>query len=170
MIEGPNPRSDEGAPTPFDIQLLETLSGLCGGAFHVRMGDGHPGLRGEISHTLNTHLEQMSTFHAELTRVLHQTAVEGRLGARAEVAGLSGSWRALVDEVNAVSAILTSQIRASSQVLKAYAEGDLSGRVSVPAQGEMLELKETINSLADNLEELKSAVARLMERHKSIGV
>jgi len=170
MREESDPRSANGPPSPFDIQLLETLAGLCSGAFHVRMSEGHPGLRGEISHTLNTHLEQMGAFHAELTRVLHQTAVEGRLGAHAEAGALSGSWKALVDEVNAVSAILTSQIRASAQVLRAYADGELSSRVSVPAQGEMLELKETINSLADNLEELKGAVARLMERHKSIGV
>lgn len=158
---------DEGLSSAFDIQLLETLAALCSGNFDVRMGAGHSAIRGEIAHTLNVHLEQLGVFHVEMARVLHQTAVEGRLGAKAEVPGLSGAWRLLVDELNAASSILTDQIRSSTQVLKAYADGDLSERLSVPAQGEMLDLKDTINHLADNLVELKNAVSRLMEHHRA---
>jgi len=154
--------------SPFDIQLQETLAALCGGNFDVRMASDHAGLRGEIAHTLNTHLEQLSLFHVEVARVLHQTAVEGRLGAKAEVPGLSGSWKALIDELNAASSILTDQIRTSAEVLKDYAEGNLEGRVNVPAQGEMLELKQTINRLADSLVDLKDAVTRLMAQHRAI--
>src|SRR5690606_26880895 len=115
--------------------------------------DGRP-LRGEFLHigrTVNTMVDQLSSFADEVTRVAREVGTEGKLGGQADVRGVSGTWRDLTDSVNTMASNLTSQVRSISQVTTAIAGGDLSQKITVTAKGEVAELAETINSLTDTL-------------------
>jgi HAMP domain-containing protein/CheY-like chemotaxis protein/GAF domain-containing protein len=110
--------------------------------------------RGEIArlkNTINTMVEQLSSFAAEVTRVAKEVGVEGRLGGQAEVAGVSGVWKGLTDNVNQLAGTLTTQLRAISEVSQAVTQGDLTRSIAVEAEGEVAELKDTINKMIDNL-------------------
>jgi HAMP domain-containing protein/CheY-like chemotaxis protein/GAF domain-containing protein len=110
--------------------------------------------RGEIArlkNTINTMVEQLSSFADEVTRVAKEVGVEGRLGVQAEVAGVSGVWKGLTDNVNQLAGTLTTQLRAISEVSQAVTQGDLTRSIAVEAQGEVAELKNTINKMIDNL-------------------
>jgi HAMP domain-containing protein/CheY-like chemotaxis protein/putative methionine-R-sulfoxide reductase with GAF domain len=110
--------------------------------------------RGEIArlkNTINTMVEQLSSFAAEVTRVAKEVGVEGRLGVQAEVGGVSGVWKGLTDNVNQLAATLTTQLRAISEVSQAVTQGDLTRSIAVEAQGEVAELKDTINKMIENL-------------------
>src|SRR5579875_783549 len=104
-----------------------------------------------IGTTVNTMVEQLRSFSAEVTRVAREVGTEGKLGGQAEVAGVSGTWRDLTENVNLMAANLTDQVRNIAQVTTAVAQGDLSQKITVEAKGEVAALADTINSMTDTL-------------------
>ncbi|MFJ8622035.1 HAMP domain-containing protein [Kitasatospora sp. NPDC093550] len=120
--------------------------------------------RGEIlalKNTVNTMVDQLSSFADEVTRVAREVGTEGRLGGQAQVPGVAGTWRDLTDSVNAMAGNLTWQVRNIAQVATAVAEGDLTQKISVAARGEILELKTTINTMVDQLSSFAAEVTRV---------
>ncbi|MEJ7786248.1 MAG: HAMP domain-containing protein, partial [Solirubrobacteraceae bacterium] len=120
--------------------------------------------RGEIDElkaTINTMVDQLSSFAAEVTRVAREVGTEGRLGGQAKVEGVSGTWRDLTESVNFLASNLTDQVRNIAQVTTAVATGDLSQKIDVDAQGEILELKQTINTMVDQLSAFAAEVTRV---------
>src|SRR5437588_3483822 len=96
-------------------------------------------------------VDQLNTFDGEVTRVAKEVGTEGKLGGQAEVKGVAGTWKNLTDNVNAMASSLTSQVRDIARVATAIATGDLAQKITVEAEGEILELKNTINGMVDNL-------------------
>ncbi|MCP2340621.1 HAMP domain-containing protein [Actinomadura rupiterrae] len=115
----------------------------------------------ELKDTMNTMVDQLSAFAGEVTRVAREVGSEGNLGGRAEVQGVSGVWKDLTDNVNSMANNLTSQVRNIAQITKAVADGDLSKKITVDAQGEILELKDTINTMVDQLSAFAGEVTRV---------
>src|SRR5579863_4613527 len=125
--------------------------------------DGRP-LRGEFRHTarvINTMVDQLSSFASEVTRVAREVGTEGKLGGQAQVKGVAGTWRDLTESVNSMASNLTNQVRNIATVTTAVAKGDLSTKITVDAQGEILELKNTINIMVDQLNAFASEVTRV---------
>jgi len=121
-------------------------------------------VRGEIlllKETLNTMVEQLRSFAAEVTRVAREVGTEGRLGGQAVVPGVAGTWKDLTDNVNLLAANLTTQVRNIAEVTTAVARGDLSRQITVDVKGEILELKDTINTMVDQLNAFASEVTRV---------
>ncbi|MER7483334.1 HAMP domain-containing protein [Streptomyces sp. NPDC126510] len=126
-------------------------------------GNSQP-LRGEflkVGRTVNNLVDQLSTFTDEVTRVASEVGTEGKLGGQARVRGMSGSWRDLTDSVNTMANRLTAQVRDIALVTTAVAKGDLSRKVTVQVAGEMLELKNTVNTMVDQLSAFSSEVTRV---------
>ncbi|MCX4814311.1 HAMP domain-containing protein [Streptomyces sp. NBC_01239] len=126
-------------------------------------GTGHP-LRGEflkVGRTVNNLVDQLSTFTDEVTRVASEVGTEGKLGGQARVRGMSGSWKDLTESVNTMAYRLTAQVRDIALVTTAVAKGDLSRKVTVHVAGEMLELKNTVNTMVDQLSSFSSEVTRV---------
>ncbi|HEY8181089.1 MAG TPA: HAMP domain-containing protein, partial [Thermoanaerobaculia bacterium] len=115
----------------------------------------------ELKNTINTMVDQLRSFASEVTRVAKEVGTEGRLGGQADVQGVSGTWKDLTDSVNYMAANLTNQVRNIAQVTTAVANGDLSKQITVDARGEILELKETINTMVDQLRSFASEVTRV---------
>ncbi|GGV49260.1 histidine kinase [Streptomyces spectabilis] len=115
----------------------------------------------ELKLTVNTMVEQLSAFAAEVTRVAREVGTEGRLGGRAQARGVSGVWKDLTDNVNFMASNLTSQVRNIAQVTTAVANGDLSQKITVDARGEILELKDTVNTMVDQLSAFADEVTRV---------
>ncbi|MFD7245702.1 HAMP domain-containing protein [Streptomyces massasporeus] len=129
----------------------------------VADGNSQP-LRGEflkVGRTVNNLVDQLSTFTDEVTRVASEVGTEGKLGGQARVRGMSGSWRDLTDSVNTMAYRLTAQVRDIALVTTAVAKGDLSRKVTVQVAGEMLELKNTVNTMVDQLSAFSSEVTRV---------
>ncbi|MDQ6802599.1 MAG: HAMP domain-containing protein [Acidobacteriota bacterium] len=125
--------------------------------------DGRP-LRGEFlrtARTVNTMVEQLASFASEVTRVAKEVGTEGKLGGQADVKGVSGTWKDLTDSVNSMAANLTSQVRNIAEVTTSVANGDLSKKITVEVRGEILELKNTINTMVDQLRSFASEVTRV---------
>jgi len=121
-------------------------------------------VRGEIlqlKETLNTMVEQLRSFAAEVTRVAREVGSEGRLGGQANVPGVAGTWKDLTDSVNAMEGNLTAQVRNIAEVTTAVARGDLSRKITVDVKGEILELKNTINTMVDQLNAFAAEVTRV---------
>ncbi|MFD7558730.1 HAMP domain-containing protein [Streptomyces sp. NPDC059835] len=126
-------------------------------------GVGHP-LRGEflkVGRTVNNLVDQLSAFTDEVTRVALEVGTEGKLGGQAQVRGMSGSWKDLTDSVNTMAYRLTAQVRDIALVTTAVAKGDLSRKVTVHVAGEMLQLKNTVNTMVDQLSSFSSEVTRV---------
>jgi len=120
-------------------------------------------VRGEIlqlKETLNTMVDQLNRFAGEVTRVAREVGSEGRLGGQANVPGVAGTWKDLTDSVNSMAGNLTAQVRNIAEVTTAVARGDLSRKITVDVKGEILELKDTINTMVDQLKRLQ----RMLER------
>jgi HAMP domain-containing protein/signal transduction histidine kinase/ActR/RegA family two-component response regulator len=115
----------------------------------------------ELKNTVNTMVDQLSSFADEVTRVAREVGTEGRLGGQAQVRGVSGTWKDLTDSVNSMASNLTSQVRNIAQVTTAVAQGDLSQKITVDAQGEILELKSTVNTMVDQLSSFAAEVTRV---------
>ncbi|BBB01940.1 putative two-component system sensor kinase [Actinacidiphila reveromycinica] len=115
----------------------------------------------ELKSTINTMVDQLSSFADEVTRVAREVGTEGRLGGQADVKGVSGTWRDLTDSVNSMAGNLTGQVRSIAQVATAVAMGDLSQKIRVDARGEILELKTTINTMVDQLSSFADEVTRV---------
>ncbi|MGA8743501.1 MAG: response regulator, partial [Terracidiphilus sp.] len=121
-------------------------------------------VRGEIlqlKETLNTMVEQLRSFAAEVTRVAREVGSEGRLGGQANVSGVAGTWKDLTDSVNSMAGNLTAQVRNIAEVTTAVARGDLSRKITVDVKGEILELKDTINTMVDQLNAFAAEVTRV---------
>jgi HAMP domain-containing protein/signal transduction histidine kinase/ActR/RegA family two-component response regulator len=115
----------------------------------------------ELKDTINVMVDQLSSFAAEVTRVAKEVGTEGRLGGQADVKGVSGTWKDLTDNVNVLAANLTSQVRNIAKVTTAVANGDLSQKITVDAKGEIYELKNTINTMVDQLNSFAAEVTRV---------
>src|SRR3712207_4159056 len=106
-------------------------------------------------------VDQLSSFASEVTRVAREVGTEGQLGGQADVRGVAGTWKDLTDSVNFMAGNLTSQVRSIAEVTTAVANGDLSKMITVEVRGEMLELKDTINRMVDQLSTFASEVTRV---------
>jgi HAMP domain-containing protein/signal transduction histidine kinase/CheY-like chemotaxis protein len=115
----------------------------------------------ELKNTINTMVDQLSSFASEVTRVAREVGTEGKLGGQAEVKGVSGTWKDLTDNVNLMANNLTGQVRNIAEVTTAVANGDLSKKITVNVRGEILELKDTINTMVDQLSSFASEVTRV---------
>jgi HAMP domain-containing protein/CheY-like chemotaxis protein/signal transduction histidine kinase len=123
-----------------------------------------------LADTINTMVDQLSAFAAEVTRVAREVGTEGKLGGQANVKGVSGTWRDLTDSVNELSSSLTTQVRNIAEVTTAVANGDLSKKITVDVRGEVLELKETINAMVEQLRAFSSEVTRVAREVGSEGI
>ncbi|MFE1443818.1 HAMP domain-containing protein [Streptomyces sp. NPDC058739] len=115
----------------------------------------------ELKNTINTMVDQLSAFADQVTRVARDVGTEGRLGGQAQVPGVAGVWRDLTDSVNGMAGNLTAQVRQIAQVATAVARGDLSQKITVDARGEILELKNTLNTMVDQLSSFAEEVTRV---------
>ncbi|MES2803584.1 MAG: HAMP domain-containing protein, partial [Bdellovibrionota bacterium] len=115
----------------------------------------------ELKNTINVMVDQLNSFAAEVTRVAKEVGTEGRLGGQADVKGVSGTWKDLTDNVNGLANNLTAQVRNIAKVTTAVAKGDLSQKITVDAKGEILELKNTINVMVDQLNSFAAEVTRV---------
>ncbi|CAJ0748535.1 20361_t:CDS:2, partial [Entrophospora sp. SA101] len=130
-------------------------------------------VRGEIldlKNTINTMVDQLQTFATEVTRVSLEVGTEGKLGGQANIKNVGGIWKDLTDNVNLMAANLTTQVRSIAEVTTAVARGDLSRKVKVPVQGEILELKNTINSMVDQLRMFAAEVTRVAREVGTEGI
>jgi HAMP domain-containing protein/signal transduction histidine kinase/CheY-like chemotaxis protein len=123
----------------------------------------------ELKNTVNTMVDQLNAFAFEVTRVAREVGSEGKLGGQATVAGVSGTWKDLTDSVNFMASNLTSQVRNIAEVTTAVANGDLSKKITVPVRGEILELKNTINTMVDQLNAFAGEVTRVAREVGSEG-
>ncbi|AZG79049.1 HAMP domain-containing protein [Methylocystis sp. H62] len=115
----------------------------------------------ELKETINTMVDQLNAFASEVTRVAREVGTEGRLGGQAQVMGVAGTWKDLTDSVNSMAGNLTAQVRNIAEVTTAVARGDLSRKITVDVKGEILQLKETINTMVDQLNAFASEVTRV---------
>ncbi|MFE0175033.1 HAMP domain-containing protein, partial [Streptomyces sp. NPDC059002] len=142
------------------------LNAVAGGDLtqRVDLHDGTRELRGDLrrlGRAVNTMVDQLSLFTGEVTRVAREVGTEGRLGGRAKVRGLSGSWRDVTEAVNTMASRLTAQVRDIALVTTAVAQGDLTRTVTVEATGELLELKLTVNTMVEQLSAFAAEVTRV---------
>jgi PAS domain S-box-containing protein len=154
---------DVTAPT---IEVSRVLDAVARGDLAQRLSlelDGRP-LRGEFKRSrevVNTMVDQLNAFASEVTRVAREVGTEGKLGGQAEVKGVAGTWKDLTDSVNSMASNLTAQVRNIAEVTTAVARGDLSKKITVDVRGEILELKNTINTMVDQLNAFASEVTRV---------
>jgi HAMP domain-containing protein/CheY-like chemotaxis protein/signal transduction histidine kinase len=123
----------------------------------------------ELKNTINTMVDQLNSFASEVTRVAREVGTEGKLGVQAEVRGVAGTWKDLTDSVNSMAGNLTAQVRNIAEVTTAVANGDLSKKITVQVKGEILELKNTINIMVDQLSSFASEVTRVAREVGSEG-
>src|SRR6202041_1935556 len=142
-------------------QLLAGLTAVRGGDFSTRLDTTGEPLMDEIATVFNGMADQLDLFTSEVTRVAREVGTEGKLGGQAYVPGVSGTWKALTDSVNAMAGNLTGQVRNIAQVATAVAKGDLSQKIDVDARGEILELKSTLNTMVDQLSSFADEVTRV---------
>ena len=115
----------------------------------------------ELKNTINTMVDQLNSFASEVTRVAREVGTEGKLGGQADVKGVAGVWKDLTESVNSMAGNLTNQVRNIAEVTTAVANGDLSRKITVDAHGEILELKNTINTMVDQLNAFAGEVTRV---------
>src|SRR5665213_472966 len=124
----------------------------------------------ELKNTINTMVDQLNAFASEVTRVAREVGSEGKLGGQADVRGVAGVWKDLTESVNSMASNLTAQVRNIADVTTAVAKGDLSTRITVAARGEILELKNTINTMVDQLSSFASEVTRVAREVGTEGI
>ncbi|MFF3120784.1 HAMP domain-containing protein [Streptomyces sp. NPDC057908] len=124
----------------------------------------------ELKNTINTMVDQLSAFAEQVTRVAREVGTDGRLGGQAQVPGVAGVWRDLTDSVNSMAGNLTAQVRNIAQVATAVARGDLSQKIDVDARGEILELKNTLNTMVDQLSNFAEQVTRVAREVGTEGI
>src|SRR5262249_53880597 len=115
----------------------------------------------ELKNTINTMVDQLNAFASEVSRVAREVGTEGKLGGQAVVPGVAGTWKNLTDNVNSMAQNLTGQVRNIADVATAIAKGDLSRKITVDVKGEILQLKDTINTMVDQLNSFASEVSRV---------
>ncbi|MEV0310859.1 HAMP domain-containing protein [Nonomuraea fuscirosea] len=153
--------SGEAGEEPELRRLLAGLTAVRDGDFRTRLPDDADGLLGEIASVFNGMVDQLSLFTSEVTRVAREVGTDGRLGGQADVPAVSGTWKDLTESVNAMAGNLTDQVRSIAQVTTAVAKGDLSQKITVHARGEILELKNTVNTMVDQLSSFADEVTRV---------
>jgi HAMP domain-containing protein len=156
-VDHQRPRLDRSALE----QLLAGLSAVRGGDFSTRLAMTGDPLVDEIATVFNGMADQLDQFTSEVTRVAREVGTEGKLGGQAHVPGVSGTWKDLTESVNAMAGNLTTQVRNIAQVATAVAKGDLTQKIAVEAQGEILELKATLNTMVDQLSAFADEVTRV---------
>src|SRR5678810_1180313 len=114
----------------------------------------------ELKNTINTMVDQLNSFASEVTRVAREVGTEGKLGGQADVRGVAGTWKDLTDNVNSMASNLTDQVRGIARVVTAVANGDLQRKLTVDVKGEILQLKNTLNTMVDQLNAFASEVTR----------
>ncbi|MFB9267497.1 HAMP domain-containing protein, partial [Bradyrhizobium erythrophlei] len=115
----------------------------------------------QLKETLNTMVDQLNAFAGEVTRVAREVGTDGKLGGQAQVTGVAGTWKDLTDSVNSMAGNLTAQVRNIAEVATAIAGGDLSRKITVDVRGEILQLKETLNTMVDQLNRFAGEVTRV---------
>jgi HAMP domain-containing protein/CheY-like chemotaxis protein/signal transduction histidine kinase len=141
--------------------IAEVATAIAGGDLSRKITVDVRGEILELKDTMNTMVEQLRSFAAEVTRVAREVGTEGRLGGQAQVPGVGGTWKDLTDNVNLLAANLTTQVRNIAEVTTAVARGDLSRKVTADVKGEILELKNTINTMVDQLNAFAAEVTRV---------
>src|SRR5207248_1702413 len=124
----------------------------------------------ELKNTVNTMVDQLSSFAAEVTRVAREVGTEGKLGGQADVQGVAGTWKDLTESVNFMAGNLTSQVRNIAEVTKAVALRDLPPKFTVDVKGEILELKNTVNTMVDQLRSFAAEVTRVAREVGTEGI
>ena len=124
----------------------------------------------ELKNTINVMVDQLNGFASEVTRVAREVGTEGRLGGQAEVPGVAGTWKDLTDNVNSMASNLTGQVRNIAEVATAVAQGDLSKKITVTVSGEILQLKEAINTMVDQLNGFAAEVTRVAREVGTEGI
>src|SRR5207248_4673589 len=148
-----------------NTEIARVISAVANGDLSQTMAleiDGRP-LRGQFlttAKTVNTMVGQLNAFAGEVTRVAGEVGTEGKLGGQAHVRGVGGIWKDLTDNVNLMASNLTSQVRNIAEVTTGIEHGDLSKKITVDVRGEILELKKTINTMVDQLNEIARASSR----------
>src|ERR1700751_4710650 len=156
-VDDERPRLDRAALE----QLLAGLTAVRGGDFSTRLAPTGDPLVDEIAAVFNRMVDQLDQFTSEVTRVAREVGTEGKLGGQANVPGVSGTWKDLTESVNAMAGNLTWQVRNIADVTTAVANGDLSKKITVDVRGEILQLKDTINTMVDKLRAFASEVTRV---------
>jgi signal transduction histidine kinase/HAMP domain-containing protein/ActR/RegA family two-component response regulator len=151
-------------------QLLAGLTAVRGGDFSARLPQGRDPVLNEIATVFNDMNDQLGLFTSEVTRVAREVGIDGKLGGQAQVPGAAGTWKELTEAVNAMAGNLTGQVRDISQVATAVARGDLSQKITVDARGEILELKNTINTMVDQLSAFAGEVTRMAREVGTEGI
>ena len=152
------------ASQPADPRLQRLLDGLTavrGGDFSTRLPHTGDPLMDEIAAVFNSMTDQLALFTSEVTRVAREVGTEGKLGGQAQVPGVAGTWKDLTESVNAMADNLTGQVRDIAQVATAVARGDLTQKITVDVKGEMLALKDTLNTMVDQLSAFADEVTRV---------
>ncbi|WP_088383994.1 HAMP domain-containing protein [Roseateles aquatilis] len=141
--------------------IAEVTTAVAAGDLSKKITVDVKGEISELKNTINTMVDQLRSFAAEVTRVAREVGTEGKLGGQADVQGVAGTWKDLTDSVNSMASNLTSQVRNIADVTKAVAAGDLSKKITVDVLGEILELKTTINTMVDQLSSFAAEVTRV---------
>ena len=141
--------------------IAEVATAVAGGDLSKKVTVDVKGEILELKNTINTMVDQLRSFASEVTRVSREVGTEGKIGGQARVEGVSGTWKDLTDSVNSMAGNLTSQVRNIAQVTTAVASGDLSRKITVDVAGEILELKDTINTMVDQLSSFAAEVTRV---------
>ncbi len=141
--------------------IAEVATAIAGGDLSKKITVDVRGEILQLKDTINTMVDQLNSFASEVTRVAREVATEGRLGGQAVVPGVAGTWKDLTDNVNLLAANLTTQVRNIAEVTTAVARGDLSRKITVDVHGEILELKNTVNTMVDQLNAFASEVTRV---------
>ena len=141
--------------------IAQVSSAVARGDLSQKITVGAEGEILELKDVVNTMVDQLSSFADEVTRVAREVGTEGKLGGQAQVSGVSGTWRDLTESVNQLAGNLTSQVRNIAQVTTAVARGDLTQKITVDARGEILELKNTVNTMVDQLSSFADEVTRV---------
>ncbi|MFC1782999.1 HAMP domain-containing protein, partial [Planctomycetota bacterium] len=141
--------------------LLEALEAVRRGDLTLKLRKQSEDIFGEITESYNSMVELLNNFGREVTRVSREVGTEGKLGGQAQISGVSGTWKDLTDNVNTMANNLTDQVRNIATVATGIANGDLSQKITVEAQGEILSVKETVNNMVDNLNIFGGEVTRV---------
>src|SRR5688500_14199589 len=141
--------------------IAEVTTAVANGDLSRKIGVDVKGEILELKNTINTMVDQLNGFAGEVTRVAREVGTEGKLGGQAEVPGVAGTWKDLTDNVNSMAGNLTGQVRNIAEVATAIANGDLSKKITVDVRGEILLLKETLNTMVDQLRSFAAEVTRV---------
>src|SRR5437660_2754656 len=141
--------------------IAEVATAIANGDLSRKITAGVKGEILQLKESINTMVDQLNAFAAEVTRVAREVGTEGKLGGHADVKGVSGTWKDLTDSVNSMASNLTAQVRNIAEVTTAVAKGDLSKKITVDVQGEILDLKNTINGMVDQLNAFAGEVTRV---------